>query len=143
VKRRAAVAAYALGCWAGMLAHMAWVAGTGGNPGKIGWTESVVLAIPIALLPALTFALGLRLATPRGLIFGTLHGWALSATAGAATLLVLVGIVEGSRWLGVGRALFSGAIGGLVLLLPIGLAMGLAVAALNQRAIERRQRRPS
>lgn len=140
MKRRAAVAAYALGCWAGMLAQMAWHASRGGSPGKIGWTENVVLAIPIALLPALAFALGLRLATPRGLIFGTRRGWALSAAAGASTLLVVAGIVEASRAFGIGRALFSGALGGLAVLLPIGLAMGLGVAALNRRAIERAQR---
>lgn len=134
MKRRTAAVAYALGCWAGMLARMAWVASTGGNPGKVGWAESVVLAIPIALLPALTFALGLRLATPCGLVFGRPAGWALSAAAGAATLLVVAGIVEASRALGIGRALFSGAVGGLALLLPIGLVLGLAVAALNRRA---------
>lgn len=125
--RGPAIAGYALGFFLAMAGWVLWTELVSGSSGKAGWGWGLALALPIALLPTATFALALRLGANHGLALRRTSAVAIAALGGALTPALVLLARDAARVTGVGTDLFTGLLGGLLVLLPVG-AWGAALA---------------
>ena len=130
-RRAPAVLAYTLGCFTALVAWVLWaeLVHTAGSKG--GWSWGVALAVPMALLAALPFALTLAFAARRGLAVSQRVALGFSAIAGAMTPGVMVLLRYAASVAGVRLRFFEGLFGGLLVLVLLGVAFAAWLAILR------------
>ena len=130
-RRTPAILAYALGCFAAIVAWTLWAEFAGGGAGKGGWSWGVALAVPIALWPTLPFALALALGARHGLRISRRMAVSLAAVAGAMTPGAMLIARFAAQALGTRIPLFDGLMGGLLVMSALGATFGAALAMLR------------
>jgi hypothetical protein len=135
-RRTPAVVAYALGCFTALVAWVLWaeLVHTAGSKG--GWSWGVALAVPMALLPTIPFALTLAFAARRGLAVSRPVALAFSAIAGAMTPGVMVLLRYAASVAGVRLRFFEGLFGGLVVIVLLGVAFAAWLAILRSPPVD-------
>lgn len=130
-RRAPVVLAYALGCFAAIVAWTLWAEFAGGGAGKGGWSWGVALAVPMALWPTLPFALTLALAAWHGLRVSRRVAVAFAAIAGAMTPGSMLIARFAAQALGMRLPLFDGLMGGLLVMAGLGTAFAVWLAVLR------------
>ena len=130
-RRAPAVAAYALGCFAALVAWVLWAELVRTTGSKGGWAWGIALAVPMALWPTMAFALTLALAARRGLAVSRSVAIGFAAVAGAMTPGTMLLARFAAEAMGTRIRMFGGLVGGLLVMALLGIAFAAWLAALR------------